>query len=97
MSNIHIPQRLEDESFKAYKKRREESKKAIKKIKLGTVIKEMSASARANIRNMQKERKGQADKAAAKRMGWPKSLRQYSSVYGQGADIAESLRKQMGN
>ena len=97
MSNIHTPQRLEDESFKKYKKRREESKLAIKKIKLGTVLKEMSASVRANIRKMQTERKGQSDKAAAKRMGWPKSLRQYSSVYGQGADLAESLRKQRWN
>jgi hypothetical protein len=51
--------------------------------------------ARENIRKMQRELKNKADKDSAKRMGWPKALRQYASRFAQGAESAEALSKQV--
>jgi len=49
---------------------------------------------REHVRKMQRENKKRADKESAKRMGWPKALRQYASRLAQGAESAEALSKQ---
>lgn len=50
---------------------------------------------RKQIRTMQRAAQRKADKAAAKLMGWPKALRQYANRFGNGAEQALSLSKQV--
>ncbi len=38
MSNLHTPQRLEDESFKEYQERRKKSKQEVKRVLKGTPV-----------------------------------------------------------
>lgn len=51
---------------------------------------------RKSVRKMQRERQAEADKKAAKLMGWPKAMRQYANRYGQGAQAALQLHAQIG-
>ena len=51
---------------------------------------------RKSVRKMQCERQAEADKKAAKLMGWPKAMRQYAKRYGQGAESARQLHAQIG-
>ena len=52
---------------------------------------------RTSVRKMQRELLGKAQKAAAKKMGWPKSMRQFAKRYGQGATDAQQLHAQLGD
>lgn len=57
----------------------------------------MSTQGRTHIRKMQRQMQKEADKVAAKKMGWPKSMRQYSSRYGQGAEMSFQTLTQLGD
>lgn len=52
---------------------------------------------RTQVRKMQRQMQKDADKEAAKKMCWPKSMRQYSSRYGQGAEMSFQTLAQLGD
>lgn len=50
---------------------------------------------RSLVRKLQREKQRIADKEAAKKMGWPKSLRQYCKRLSIGAESALLMSKQL--